>query len=270
MHRGLYTGACGMLVQASHLDSIANNLANVDTTGYKRDETLFKEFPKMPIHRLYDSYSWTPKGKLDERPAVGWLGTGVGIDGVVPIFTPGPTKQTGNDFDLAISGKGFFVIEAPWGEAYTRNGAFTISNDGYLSTQDGYRVLGKNGPIPVKNGNFFVREENGAIVYNEEGKTNDWKTAKEQDTLRIVSFGNESGLKKKGDCFFEATQDSGLPEPMKNTRILQRSLEGSNVSPVEELVKMIEVQRVYEACQKSIQAIDDTMKLSISDVGRVA
>lgn len=270
MHRGLYTGACGMLAQASHLDNIANNLANIDTTGYKRDETLFKEFPKMPIHRLYDSYSWTPKGKLDARPGVGWLGTGVGIDGVVPIFTPGPTKQTGNNFDLAISGEGFFVIEAPWGEAYTRNGAFTISNDGYLSTQDGYRVLGEKGPIPVIEGNFFVSGENGKIFYNEEGKTNDWKTAKEQDKLRIVKFNDVSSLKKKGDCFYEATPDSGLPEPMKKTRILQGYLEGSNVSPVEELVKMIEVQRIYEACQKSIQAVDDTMKLSIEDVGRVA
>jgi flagellar basal-body rod protein FlgG len=269
MHRGLYTGAIGMLVQWSHLNNIANNLANVDTTGYKKDETVFKEFPKMPIHRLYDNYSWTPRGKLDERPGVGWLGTGVGIDGVIPIFAPGKIKHTRNDFDLAIIGEGFFVIEAPWGEAYTKNGAFTISQDGYLVTQDGYRVLGKKGPIPVEKGNFFVHEESGWILINEEGITHDWKTPKKVDKLRIVKFDDVSRLKKRGDCFFEATKDSGPPQEMDKVRILQGCLEGSNVEPVEELVRMIEVQRIYEACQKTVHAFDETIRLAITDVGRV-
>jgi flagellar basal-body rod protein FlgF len=143
MIRGLYTGASGMIAQMGRINVLSNNLANVDTTSYKRDTTIMKSFPEMLIHRINDDgVREIPIGSYDLMPVIGKMGTGVEINEVFTNFTQGSFRQTENDFDLALEGEGFFSVQTEDGERYTRNGSFLIDRDGYLVTKDGFRVLG--------------------------------------------------------------------------------------------------------------------------------
>ncbi|MEW6096162.1 MAG: flagellar basal-body rod protein FlgF [bacterium] len=266
MIRGLYTGTMGMLAQWTDLDVVANNLANVNTSGYKKDETIFMPFHQLLIHRLYDNYIMTSEGLLDQRPKVGPLGTGVGVDEIATLHSQGPIQKTDNEFDLAISGKGFFTIEGPNNETfYTRNGTFTIDAQGYLVTKDGYKVLGLKGYIQVGQGNFHV-QENGRVMIS---ATKDWKSPLEIDLLKIVDFKDKKGLNKRGNTLFEATTYAGEPQLISQPKILQGYLEKSNVNPVEEMVKMIEIQRIYEISQRAVSSFDDTLRTAVTEVGRI-
>ncbi|MEW6620395.1 MAG: flagellar basal-body rod protein FlgF [bacterium] len=265
MIKGIYTGAIGMLAQWTDLDVVANNLANIDTAGYKRDETIFTPFDSIFLHRLYDNYIMTREGYLDQRPKVGPVGTGVGISEIATLYSQGPIQKTDNDFDLAIGGKGFFTIEGPQNKIfYTRNGTFTIDSEGYLVTKGGYRVLGVNGYIQIAQGNFQV-QENGKVITGER----DWKSPQEIDGLKIVDFENRRGLKKVGNTLFEATQYAGEPQVVAQPKILQGYLEKSNTNPIEEMVKMIEIQRIYEINQRAVTSFDDTLRTAVTEVSRV-
>ncbi len=157
MVRGLYTGASGMIAQEARLDAIANNLANVDKTAYKKDLTLFKAFPDMIIRRLNDDgLGITPAGSYDTMPFVGKLGTGVEVNEVYTIYEQGSLMRTENPFDVALDGKGFFTVMTERGERYTRNGAFTLNKDGILVTHNGLPVLGQNGIIKLQKNNFMI------------------------------------------------------------------------------------------------------------------
>lgn len=266
MLKGLYTGTMGMLVQWTNLDVVANNLANVNTSGYKKDETIFTPFHRIFIHRLYDNYIMTSEGALDKRPKVGPLGTGVGIDEIATIYSQGYIQKTDNESDFAIFGDGFFTIEGPNNKIfYTRNGTFTIDAQGFLVTKDGYKVLGLQGYIQLGNKNFYV-QENGKVIIS---PTMDWKTPQEIDSLKIVDFKNKRGLKKIGDTLFEATEYAGEPQLVAQPKILQGYLEKSNVNPIEEMVKMIEVQRIYEINQRTVTSFDDTLRTAVTEVSRV-
>ncbi|MDI6735586.1 MAG: flagellar basal-body rod protein FlgF [bacterium] len=266
MIRGLYTGTMGMLAQWTDLDVVANNLANIDTSGYKKDATIFMPFDQILIHRLHDNYVITPKGPIDRRPEVGSLGTGVGISEIATLYSQGPIQKTDNEFDLAISGNGFFAIEGPQNKIfYTRNGTFTLDAQGYLVTQDGYKVMGSKGYIQITQKNFSVGE-NGLVLGAESA---DWKSPQEIDLLKIVDFKDKAGLQKVGNSLFEATKYAGEPEILTQPKILQGYLEKSNVNPIEEMVKMIEVQRIYEINQRAVTSFDDTLKTAVTEVGRV-
>ncbi|MFH1564011.1 MAG: flagellar basal-body rod protein FlgF [Nitrospirota bacterium] len=266
MIRGLYTGTMGMLAQWTDLDVVANNMANIDTAGYKKDETIFMPFDQILIHRLNDNYTITPKGPIDKRPEVGQLGTGVGISEIATLYSQGPIQKTDNKFDLAISGNGFFTVEGPQNKIfYTRNGTFTLDAQGYLVTQDGYKVMGSKGYIQIAQKNFTVAE-NGMVLGSESA---DWKSPQEIDLLKIVNFKDKRGLQKVGNSLFEATEYAGEPEILTQPKILQGYLEKSNVNPIEEMVKMIEVQRIYEINQRTVTAFDDTLKTAVTEVGRV-
>ncbi len=266
MLKGLYTGTMGMLTQWTDLDVVANNLANIDTAGYKKDETIFIPFEQILIHRLYDNYIMTQNGPRDKRPVVGPLGTGVGISEIATLYLQGPIQKTDNEFDLAIGGAGFFTIEGPQNKIfYTRNGTFTLDAQGYLVTQNGYKVMGSKGYIQITQKNFAV-QENGRVLVTE---STDWKSPQEIDLLKIVDFKDKKGLQKVGNNLFEATQYAGEPEILTQPKILQGYLEKSNVNPIEEMVKMIEVQRIYEINQRAVTSFDDTLKIAVTEIGRV-
>lgn len=268
MQRGLYTGAFGMLTQWTALDVVGNNLANVDTTGYKKDETICKEFGDMYIKRLYDNYIMTPQGPVDLRPTVGYAGTGVGINEIATIFTNGPIRQTQNNLDMAIEGDGFFCIQGPNNEiSYTRNGSFSLNNQGYLVTQDGFNVLGEAGPIQINKNNFVVMK--GGVIATKEDTDTGWKNPNEIAKLKIVSFDEKRGLIKQGDTLFKATEYAGEPKTLPDPKILQGYLEKANVNPVQEMVKMIELQRIYEINQRTVVSFDDILKIATNEVGRV-
>ena len=124
MLRGIYTGASGMIAQQARLDVVANNLANVDKTGFKKDLAIFKAFPDMLIRRLNDNgLGITPAGSYDTMPYVGKLGTGVEVNEVYTDFDQGSLQRTENNFDLALDGRGFLTVKTERGERYTRNGS---------------------------------------------------------------------------------------------------------------------------------------------------
>ena len=264
MIRGWYIGASGMNAQQNRLDAIANNLANVDTTGFKRDVAVSKAFSDLIIRRTQaDGVYTTADGSYDVAPIVGSLGLGVETNELFTDFDQGSFKSTDTSTDMALGGKGFFVVQTPDGERFTRNGNFLLGKEGILLTKDGYPVLGENGPIAVESDKFFVNED-GMIIDRE----NDVYI----DRLKIVRFENERYLKKQGESLWDTNLIAGSPyvaEGDERPRVLQGFTETSNVNVVNEMVQMIEVNRAYEANQKSIQTEDDMMDTLWSKVAVV-
>lgn len=278
MIRGIYTGASGMIAQQARMDVTSNNLANVDKTAFKRDLAIFKAFPDMVIRRINDDgLGIVPTGSYDTMPYVGKLGTGVEVNEVYTQFEQGSLQRTENSFDLALKGRGFFSVMTERGEKHTRNGAFTINQDGILVTHNGNPVLGENGIIRIQKNNFIVNER-GEIVVNMDlsqdpkdvvnMNSNNWNSPVVIDRLRIVDFENIRDLKKEGDSLFRETDLSGPPLPPAQIKVQQGFLEKSNVNVVRSMVNMIEVQRSYEANQKSILSNDQTLGKLINEVGR--
>ena len=253
MIRGWYTGASGMNAQQNRLDAISNNLANVDTAGYKRDITVSKSFPELLIRRTNaDGIYHSNVGSADAAPVIGKLGLGVETNENYIDFTQGSFKITNTKTDAALAGEGFYVIDTPAGERYTRNGNFLIGKEGILETKDGYPVLGENGYIYLDDDKFTINED--GIITLENGA--------EIDRFQIVRFDNERYLKKMGESFYSSNDISGpayIAEGDERPKFLQGYSETSNVNVVNEMVQMIEVNRAYEANQKSITSEDSMM-----------
>ncbi len=278
MLRGIYTGASGMLSQQARMDTVANNLANVDKTAYKRDLTIFKAFPDMIIRRVNDDgVGIVPIGSYDTMPFVGKLGTGVEVNELYTEFEQGSLQHTENPFDFALEGRGFFTVSTERGDRYTRDGGFTINKDGNMVTKNGNLVLGDTGPIKVQANNFMINEK-GEILVNAalslEARdvvgmaNNDWEDPVVIDRLRIVDFENIREIKKEGDSLYRETELSGPALPTADIKVIQGFLEKSNVNAVREMVDMIEVQRSYEANQKTILTHSDTLGRLINEVAR--
>lgn len=253
MIRGWYTGASGMNAQQYRLDTISNNLANVDTAGFKKDVTVTKSFSELLLRRKdFDGVYENPFGSADAAPIIGKLGVGVETNENFTDFSEGSLRLTNTSTDLALHGKGFFAIQTPDGERYTRNGNFMIGKEGILETKDGYPVLGENGIIRLEDDKFKVNED-GIIV------TKDNEVV---DRFKVVRFDNERYLKKQGNSFWYETETSGpahIAEGFERPQFIQNYMETSNVNVVNEMVRMIEVNRAYEANQKTIQSEDSMM-----------
>lgn len=281
MLRGLYTAASGMQAQEHRMDALANNLANVDLNGYKRDVSVSKAFPEMLIRRFGDDgVHRFPMGSVDSAPIVGRMGTGVEYNESFTVFEQGPLKETASPFDLALDGEGFFAIETNNGERYTRNGSFILGREGMLLTKEGYPVMGENGPIQIKLNNFTIDQEgrvwqNGDLSDNPQRLVsmdeNDWANTELVDRIRIVQFPRDRHLRKQGDSLWASTDVSGdafIAEENRPT-LYQGFLEGSNVNSVREMVNMIEVNRSYEANQKVISTQDSLLDRLINNAARL-
>ncbi|MDR2150196.1 MAG: flagellar basal-body rod protein FlgF [Spirochaetaceae bacterium] len=273
MIRGWYTGASGMRAQQWRLDAVANNLANVNVDGYKKDIASFKAFPELLLRRMEsDGVYKHPLGSADAAPFIGKIGTGVELNELFTDFQQGALKETQSDFDLALDGKGFFTVSTPWGERYTRNGSFQLGKEGFLETKEGYPVLGEKGRIQIKANNFQV-DKQGRVWVNavyQDGNTdimvskenNVWEETELLDTLKIVDFDRDRYLKKQGSSLYLDTDISGAAQILdgeKRPRVVQGFTEAGNVDPVVEMVQMIEVNRAYEANQKVIQSGDSML-----------
>jgi flagellar basal-body rod protein FlgG len=279
--KGIYTAASGMRAQQWRLDSIANNLSNVNTDSYKREQAVFKANPEMLLRRTGDDGVFlNPFGSHDNAPIVGRMGTGVELNELYVDFSQGSFKETENDYDLALDGKGFICVDTPYGERYTRNGSFQRGKEGYLETKEGYPVLGQNGPIRVQANNFKV-DKDGNVWINAEyaedpdlmisREDNEWGQVRLLDTLKLVGFERERYLKKQGSSLYRADEFSGDPfilEPEERPKVYQGFNETANVDPVVEMVQMIEVNRSYEANQKIIQMHDSTLGTLINQYAR--
>lgn len=253
MIRGWYTGASGMNAQQNRLDAISNNLANVDTAGYKKEITVSKSFSELLIRRTnFDGVYEVPGGSADAAPIIGKLGLGVETNENYVDFTQGSFKISNTKTDIAMAGEGFYVIDTPYGERYTRNGNFFIGKEGILETKDGYPVLGENGPIYLENDRFKVNQD--GVIQTEDGV--------ELDRFKVVRFDNERYLKKMGNSFYATNEIAGpahIAEGNERPGFMQGYTETSNVNVVNEMVQMIEVNRAYEANQKTITSEDSMM-----------
>ena len=257
MVRGIYTGCMGMLVQMAKLNVVANNIANVNTTGYKKDSTSFKTFNSILIHRIGSRPYVRLKDRIKAIP-IGKMETGVVVDRITTDFQPGNYVYTQSPLDLALQGDGFFTIKGADGVyKYTRNGEFSLNSNGLLVTKNGEEVLSITGqPIRI-NGKFSI-DERGYVYVN--GKT--------VDKIMITHFSNNTGLRKIGDNYFIPTTVSGPPLYDTQTKVMQYTIEGSNVNVVKQMVKMIESQRAYEINGRVISTEDQMLDKAVNNILR--
>lgn len=254
MVRGLYVASTGMNVQTQRMDIISNDLANVNTTGYKKDVAVVASFPEVLTSRLRDAQNHIPN-----NGEIGMMTFGAKIDGIYTQFVQGSVRQTTSNNDVAIQGDGFFTVNTPAGPAYTRDGSFIVNNEGMLVTQEGYNVMGENGPIEL--GEAFL-QEGGEFVINDNGEISIGGQA--IDRLQLVAFENNEALTKMGDNLYQA---QGAVVPFTGS-VAQGFLEMSNVNSVTAMVDMITVSRAYEANQKVIQTQDSLLGKAVNELGR--
>jgi len=236
------------------MEVIANNIANIDTNGFKADFPLFEEY-LMPGTRNGGG------SRVADSPVSFVHDRGTLID-----LNQGPLQRTGNPLDVAINGDGFLVVRTPQGERYTRNGALQISPQGELVTSEGYQVLGDGGPIA------FQTQDNG-ITINPEGTVSvkdpsNSTVAIIRGQLRVVSFSQAQRLQKEGGSTFNAP--AGMPAgPSTKSVVVQGALEKSNVRPIIEMSRMIEVSRSYTMIANLLQSQGDLHKGAIQQLSDV-
>ncbi len=257
MIRSLWTSATGMQAQALNLDVIANNLANVNTAGFKKSRAEFQDL-------LYETIrpAGTPSSQDSEVPAGIQLGHGTRPSTVLKIFSQGNMENTQNELDLAIEGDGFFQITLPNGEiAFTRDGAFKLDSDGRMVNSDGF-ALEPEITIPSDALSISVGLD-GTVSVLQAGET----APSEIGTIELARFVNPAGLISMGKNLFMTSEASG--DEMTGTAgedglgtLAQGFLEMSNVSVVDEMVNMITAQRAYESNSKAIQAADEMLQLA--------
>ena len=257
MIRSLWTSATGMQAQALNLDVISNNLANVNTSGFKKSRAEFQDL-------LYETIqpAGTSSSQDTQVPAGIQLGHGTRPSTVLKIFSQGNMENTQNELDLAIEGDGFFQISLPNGEtAYTRDGAFKLDSDGRIVNSDGF-TLEPEIAIPTDALSISVGMD-GTVSVLQAGDS----TPSEIGTIELARFVNSAGLISMGKNLFITSEASG--DEMTGTAgenglgtLAQGFLEMSNVSVVDEMVNMITAQRAYESNSKAIQAADDMLQLA--------
>ena len=268
MIKGLYTAWSGMRNEQNRMDVVTNNLANVNTTGYKKEGSVSQPFSDVLGLKIKD---------MSEAPfttrGLGTLNLGVKLGETYVDWSQGPFRVTDETFDFALSGNGFFMIEytnkAPnirrdeanqTNVMYTRDGNFTLRQDGTLVTQEGDYVLDPDGNRIVLDPLVLDTSVNrmGQI----------WQNGEVVAQIGITDFENYDTLWRYGENFFEPTEDAvQIPA---TAQIIQGYLEQSNVSTVDEMVNMIAVQRQYEANATMIQTIDTTTETTVTQVGRLA
>jgi len=261
MHESIYIAASAGLKQARKMEVIANNLANANNTGYKKDALVFKEM--MPPF-LPDSGFDAAKNVLLSPEKSNKNVSYVGITDYYTDFTPGVFKTTGGTLDLALDGEGFFKIQTPDGPRYTRNGNFRLNTAKQLVNKNGNQVLDLNDNPVAINAPGKISIDGGGNISVGTGLTNTTIT-----TIKLVSFENEKSLEKMGDGLY---RHIGSPEneiEVKDVRMHQGFLENSNVSTVEEMTEMIGTLRLFETYQKIIQSIDSMDDQSVNTIGRV-
>ncbi|WP_440875225.1 flagellar basal-body rod protein FlgG [Thalassotalea sp. PLHSN55] len=255
MSSALWVSKTGLAAQDVKMTAIANNLANVNTTGFKRDRVAFSD--------LFYDIQRQPGAQADQQnevPSGIQLGNGVRVLGTQKVFTTGNFANTGQELDIAIVGKGFFQVEQPTGEiAYTRNGQFSLNSNAEIVNGDGLPLV-PNMQLPENTLSLTVGSD-GVVSVTLAGDANPVEIGQ----ISLVNFANPAGLEAKGGNLYLATGSSG--EPLEGVAgedslgvLKQGTLEGSNVSVVEEMVDMISTQRAYEMNAKVVSASDQMLK----------
>ncbi|OON90746.1 MAG: flagellar basal body protein [Epulopiscium sp. Nele67-Bin002] len=271
MVRGLYIAGTGMNVQATRMDVISNDLANVNTTGYKKDVAVIESFPEVLMKRLGGTQSVPNLERSQTIPplgavtipltTIGSMNYGAKVQDIYIHFAQGSFINTGKQTDIALQNEGFFVVNTPDGEKLTRDGSLVVGTNGDLLTQEGYNVMGQEGPVNLGE-DFFT--SSGQFEINEFGQVRRGEGI--LDTIRLVTVDDLQLLEKLDDNLYTTDQD--FVDTAGTTRIIQGYLESSNVNVVSAMVDMITVSRAYESNQKMVQVHDDLMSKAVNEVGK--
>ncbi len=255
MVRGLYTAWTGLYNEQKRLEVIANNIANSATTGYKQEGVTSQSFDDMLAIKVRD-YS------VRNDEIIGTMPLGVKVGEVFTNYGQGSVRSTGNTYDLALDGSGFFkmrVTDTAGNDhiRYTRAGNFTITQEGYVTDADGNHLQSEAGDLIVPTDAEIVFDKDGSVYANGEVI----------DKITITDFEDYNYLKKFADTMYEPVD--GATEIEATGSVLQGWLEQSNVNVVKEMTQMIAITRAYEANQKIVQTMDSTLDQAVNSVGRV-
>ncbi len=257
MLRGLYTSWTGMANEQKRLDVISNNLANSATIGYKQESVSSQSFDKLLTIKIRDG------SQAYHNQAIGTMSLGVKVGETYTDYSQGSVRNTGSQFDVALSGSGFFTIHYTnsSGEVstrYTRDGSFQLTKDGYLVDSEGNKVQGEGGDIKIDTNAKSVSIDRDGTITVDGAVT---------DKLKITDFTDYDYIIKVGDNMY--TVVDGATEKQAEGTVLQGYTEQSNVNVVSEMVDMITITRAYEANQKVIKAMDSMMDKAVNQVGRL-
>ncbi len=258
MRDSMYSAAFGAMAAEHRLNMVANNLANVNTTGYKKDSLAFHDTFLRFAHDymidskpfLRDKEMW-PTPQVKARPRLSSQQTD---------FMQGHLEVTGNPLDLGLQGEGFFKVRTPQGDFFTRNGRFTVNAEGVLVNEEGFTVLAQGGPLQVPMGAQVTVDASGMLRDKDQ----------EFGRLDVVTVDNPKNLEKIGKNLYQAKKGKEVAETpiTRDTAVTQGFLEKANVEVVEEMVSLIEVQRGFELYQKMITTTSDLDQKAIDQVGR--
>ncbi len=256
MVKGLYTAYTGMINEQNRMDVLTNNLANASTVGFKKEGATSQAFDEVLALKIKD----TTDASI-VRP-LGDISMGVKIGENYTDYSQGSLRETGNTYDIAISGTGFFTIEftnkaGQTSTKYTRDGGFILNKEGYLVTKDGDYVLGTNGRIKIDPLQNSVIDKMGRIYQND----------KLVATLKITDFEDYNYLEHYGENYYQTVD--GAKEKNGEFQTISGYLEMSNMSVVQEMVNMISVSRAYETNQKIIQTYDSSLEIAANQLGKI-
>ena len=249
MQNALLIGLSRQVALSRELDVVANNIANINTTGYKADGALFEEYLSSAAR----------SGQAQGRVSY------VRDRGTWHDLSTGPIERTGNPLNVAIDGNAFLVVQTARGERYTRNGALQINGTGQLVTSEGDAVLGDAGPIVFQPTDNQVTFSKDGTISVREGTS---KTDSARGSLRLVAFESAQQLQKDGSSTFAAAGDA-QPRPTKASRVIQGSIEKSNVRGVVEMSRMIEVTRAYTQLATILQQQSDQGQQNLNKLAEV-
>lgn len=253
MDNALLVGLSKQVALHREMDVVANNLANLNTTGFKRESVQFEEYLSSPARA--DNFQLA-----DRKIAF------VQDRRTLTDYSEGPLQETGSALDIAIKGDGYLVVNTPQGERYTRNGSLSLDKTGQLVTSEGYPVQGANGPIQfdLNDTNILIAQD-GSISTKNGTQTQNTERGK----IKLVRFDQPGLLQKQGLSLYSA--GGAQPQPVTDTTsIVQGSLEKSNVKPIFEMSRMIEVMRSYSALANMMTSTDDLRKTAIEKLAQVS
>ena len=253
MENALLIGLSRQVALGHELDMIANNIANVDTTGYKADKTVFSDFLAPRASDQNFNGRDRQVNFVEDRATY--------ID-----MAPGSLQHTGNPLDVTIDGNAYLVVQTARGQRYTRNGALQVNGAGQLVTSNGDKVLGTGGPITFQNlDHDIVISSSGIITVREGNSTADTP----RGTLQLASFANPQVLQKDGGSTFMAPPGVTSTTPSPNTRVVQGSIEKSNVNGVAEMARMIAITRSYTDIANILSQEGDLRKNALTQLSQI-
>jgi flagellar basal-body rod protein FlgG len=265
MDKGIYTALSGGIAKAHELELLANNLANVNTPGFKRDTGTFNEYltelrrPDSPEGLRRDIAA---EAAFDGRPSGDK--SFVEMDGVYTDFSQGNLERTNRPLDVAIEGNGFFEVLTPSGIRYTRQGNFSVNQDGQLVTVNGYAVLARGQGAGVPPEQRTIRLGQGAVSIGEDGSIS--QNGARVAQLSVGHFYENQWLEKAGNGYYRNTDPGNTDAGVGESRLHQGFIEGSNVNPVREMTRLIEATRAYESHMQAIKTYQEIDGKTVADI----